>query len=118
MILSGLLLLIAAVFAGCGGKASQTNQPATPETNPNVEAKSFTLAELAQFNGKNGNPAYVAVDGVVYDVTDSSLWPEGKHTPCNLDAIAGKDLSDVIKQAPARMRDDLKRFPVVGQLAP
>ena len=35
--------------------------------------KTFTLAQLAQYDGQNGQPAYVAVDGVVYDVTNSRM---------------------------------------------
>ena len=31
--------------------------------------KIFTKNELAQYNGQNGQPAYVAVQGVVYDVS-------------------------------------------------
>ena len=76
----------------------------------------FTSEELAQFDGKDGRPAYVAVDGVVYDVSDSSQWPEGEHTSCNLGAMAGKDLSDVLAQAPARMRALMEAMPVVGSL--
>jgi len=30
--------------------------------------KIFTPAQLAQYDGTNGQPAYVAVDGVVYDL--------------------------------------------------
>ena len=41
--------------------------------------KTFTLAQLAQYDGQNGQPAYVAVDGVVYDVTNSPAWPNGRH---------------------------------------
>ena len=76
----------------------------------------FTSEELAQFDGKDGRPAYVAVDGVVYDVSDSSRWPEGVHTVCNLGSMAGQDLSDVLAQAPPRMRTLMEQMPVVGSL--
>ena len=33
--------------------------------------KEFTLEELAEFDGREGRPAYVAYDGMVYDVTES-----------------------------------------------
>jgi predicted heme/steroid binding protein len=122
IILAVLLVLIIALLSGCGSQGAETQQSTgsqtTETTQQNQSTRTFTLAELAQFNGKDGNPAYIAVDGVVYDLTGSSLWPSGEHTSCNLDSSAGKDLSEVIKQAPPRMRDNLKRFPVVGQLAP
>ncbi|MBK5093706.1 MAG: cytochrome B5, partial [Actinobacteria bacterium] len=75
------------------------------------------LEELSEFDGKGGRRAYVAVDGVVYDVTGESKWEYGEHTPCNLDAMAGKDLSDVLNQSPPRMRDYIEGEPVVGRLA-
>ncbi|OFW56192.1 MAG: hypothetical protein A2Y75_02990 [Candidatus Solincola sediminis] len=77
----------------------------------------FTLQELAKYDGKDGRPAYVAVDGVVYNVTGSSRWAEGDHAPCPLDAMAGRDLSQEIKSAPANMREKLAGFPVVGALS-
>jgi predicted heme/steroid binding protein len=46
----------------------------------------------------------------------SSQWPQGEHTPCQLDAMAGKDLSEVLEQAPARMRALIEAMPVVGSL--
>lgn len=121
-----LLVMVAVLFAGCGGGGTEpaptdtgnANQDNVVTQDQGAEGQTFTLAELATFDGKNGQPAYVAVDGVVYDLTGSSLWPEGDHTNCNLDSVAGKDLSEVIQQAPARMRTNLQRFPVVGTLAP
>ena len=47
-----------------------------------MEEKIFTEKELGKYDGQNGNPAYVAIDGVVYDVTNVSRasrkqgWPE------------------------------------------
>lgn len=71
----------------------------------------FTLNELAHFDGKSGRPAYVAVEGVVYDLTKSPLWKEGAHYGYK----AGQDLTDALKKAP-HSADVLKGFPVVGQL--
>ena len=39
----------------------------------------FTREELKQFEGKNGNPVYVAYKGEVYDVSESELWKDGLH---------------------------------------
>lgn len=35
--------------------------------------KTFTREELAKFNGQNGQPAYVAISGTVYDVSKGCL---------------------------------------------
>lgn len=41
--------------------------------------KVFTMDELIKYDGTNGNPAYVAVGGVVYDVTNNPAWAAGNH---------------------------------------
>ena len=41
--------------------------------------KTFTTTELAEFDGRNGHPAYVAVKGIVYDVSNVPQWKDGKH---------------------------------------
>jgi predicted heme/steroid binding protein len=107
---------VATTSAGGAGTSSVTGT-AAGGTPTNAGGKIFTVDELAAFDGQNGNAAYIAVDGTVYDVSDSSFWKDGKHSTCNLGAMAGKDLSDLIKQAPPRMRSDLQRMPVVGTLA-
>jgi predicted heme/steroid binding protein len=56
---------------------------------PTEEQVELTLEELALFDGKNGNKGYVAVNGIIYDVTNSSLWPNGNHNGYQ----AGQDLT-------------------------
>lgn len=56
----------------------------------------FTKESLAKFDGKNGRPAYVAIDGEVYDVTGNPHWAEGEHHG----NLAGRDLTVEIGQSP------------------
>jgi predicted heme/steroid binding protein len=95
---------------------SAAGAPTTISTSASEE-RVFTAAELAEFDGKEGRPGYVAVDGVVYDVTNSLSWPDGEHIRCRLGAMAGRDLSAEIAEAPASMRTLLANMPVVGRLA-
>ena len=36
--------------------------------------KDLTSDELLKFNGKEEHPSYIAYDGHIYDVSNSSLW--------------------------------------------
>ena len=62
---------------------------------------------------KNGNPAYVAVDGVIYDVTDVRQWQNGDHNGFE----AGKDLTDEIKNVSPHGVSKLDLVPAVGVLS-
>jgi predicted heme/steroid binding protein len=119
LVLMLLAVMVAGVLlAGCGGNSSQEAAPSAgsgQSGQAETPAKVFTAQELSQYDGSDGHPAYVAVDGVVYDVTGSSLWPQGSHSSCP-GSVAGRDLSEVMKTAPERMRANLRRFPVVGTL--
>ena len=75
----------------------------------------LTLEELSHYDGKDGRPAYVAVKGIIYDVTQSRLWRGGVHDPSHGKATAGRDLTELIKESPHGTKN-LKRFPVVGRL--
>lgn len=56
--------------------------------------------ELAKADGKNGRSCLVAVNGIVYQIKDFSLWQDGKHTSSQGQAYCGADLSKVIDRSP------------------
>lgn len=126
-----LLLLLSALvlLAGCttpaesGTSSSQdtavsnavTAAPtptATPET---ITLPVFSSAELAKYNGQDGNPAYVAVDGKVYDVSDVSVWKNGSHFG---KFTAGQDLTEEIKALSPHGLSKLDSVPIVGLYEP
>lgn len=72
----------------------------------------FTPEELARYNGRNGMAAYVAVNGVVYDVTNNPTWAEAAHYGLR----AGKDLTKEFELChPGAMV--LSVLPIVGKLS-
>ncbi len=73
----------------------------------------LTLEQLAQFDGKDGRKAYVAVDGNIYDMSNSSFWRNGAHNGNQ----AGADLTDVIKNQSPHGVANLERVPKVGRLS-
>ncbi|QGU96611.1 hypothetical protein GOM49_17310 [Clostridium bovifaecis] len=54
-----------------------------------ITDRTFNIGELAQYTGRNGKPAYIAVNGIVYDVTFEAAWAAGTH----FGLTAGKDLT-------------------------
>ncbi len=130
-VLVACLAALTMLVVACGGDGSATTlstshstasttastvSGTTTTSTPSTPEKVFSSAELAEFDGKEDRPAYIAVDGVVYDVSGSARWPEGKHLSCFLDSEAGNNLSEELKQAPSNMRALVERLPVVGRL--
>ncbi|MCK5825988.1 MAG: hypothetical protein KAG93_03055 [Desulfuromusa sp.] len=72
----------------------------------------MTIEELAKFDGGDGRAAYIAVNGVIYDISDSKLWPAGRHEGGHQ---AGQDLTEELKSAP-HLKNIVNRFPVVGKV--
>lgn len=92
--------------------AAVVNNNTNTNANTNVSPVStpvkpvFTATTLTQYNGQNGKPAYVAVDGLVYDL--STVFRGGNHKGWS----AGLDLSAAFHdQHPANY---LSRYSVVG----
>ena len=77
-----------------------------------VELENFTLVELSKYNGVEGNPAYIAVDGIVYDVTNIPQWKNGQHNGFE----AGKDLTEEIKNLSPHGVSKLSKAKKVGRL--
>lgn len=82
-----LLLVFVFILAGCSG--NEEPETSTPEN----EELILTSQELSEFDGMDGNSSYIAIDGVIYDVTDAPAWNEGMHNSFS----AGKDLTEEIK---------------------
>jgi predicted heme/steroid binding protein/uncharacterized membrane protein len=78
------------------------------------DVKEFSREELMTFNGKEGQPVYVAYDGRVYDVTESKLWKTGFHMRRH---HAGADLTGDIEAAPHSI-EVFEAFQQVGVLKP
>ncbi len=79
---------------------------------PESEA-TFTLDELAQYDGQDGRPSYIAVDGVVYDVTDVPPWSGGTHFGFD----AGVDVTEALQSAAPHGAGQLGQAEVMGVLA-
>jgi predicted heme/steroid binding protein len=97
------LVLLLVILVSCSSEANNAND--LPE-------KTFTIEELSDYTGKDGTPAYIAVDGIVYDVTSIAQWRGGTHNGFE----AGKDLTNEIKNISPHGVSKLKGLPIVGKL--
>jgi predicted heme/steroid binding protein len=94
------------------GRLGRPRPPPRPSLDPTM--RRITPEELVACDGRDGAPAYIACEGVVYDVGDSFLWRRGRHQATH---VAGEDLTDALAGAP-HGADLLRRCPVIGILEP
>jgi predicted heme/steroid binding protein len=73
--------------------------------------KEYSVSELALRNGQDKPEIWVAYNGIIYDVSDSRLWKNGKH----YEHWAGQDLTAELKDAPHTDRV-FQKFQVIGRL--
>lgn len=106
MIVAALLLIF--TLASCAEDNGLDDGGKTPTENQNVLLE-LTLTELAMYNGKDGNKAYIAINDDIYDVSD--VWISGEHNGYN----AGTDVTNFITSAPHgnSVLDDLE---IVGMV--
>jgi len=77
-----------------------------------ITPKEFTTEELSTYNGANGKPAYVAINGVVHDMSKETAWGGGTH----FGLYAGKDLSTEFMECHQGVQLILNNLPQVGIL--
>lgn len=105
------LLLVACAPAAVEDSASTSSEVVSLSSSAE-EMRTFTLEELSQYNGKDGQPAYVAVDGVVYDVTNVEAWKDGEH---QMGLTAGNELTEEITNQSPHGIQVLDGLPIVGK---
>jgi predicted heme/steroid binding protein len=88
--------------------ATETITTNQESSNTESQERFFTREELAEYNGKSGMPPYVAVDGVVYDMT--GVFIDGSH----FFHTAGQNLTDAFFMH--HVKSQITKYPVVGKL--
>ena len=71
----------------------------------------YSRSYVALQNGQDKPEIWVALHGLIYDVTRSRLWRDGKH----YEHWAGQDLTDELKDAPHDSKV-FEKFKVIGKL--
>ena len=71
----------------------------------------YTRSQLALKNGQDKPEIWIAYREIIYDVTTSRLWKNGKH----YEHWAGQDLTDELVDAP-HTDEVFKKFVVIGDL--
>lgn len=76
-----------------------------------MELPEYSRAQLALRNGQDKPEIWIAYRGVIYDVSRSRLWRNGKH----YEHWAGQDLTDELPDSP---HGDMvfSRFTAIGKL--
>lgn len=77
----------------------------------NRQNAEITSKELSTFDGMEGRPAYVAVNGIIYDVSNEATWGGASH----FGLMAGKDLTPQFNSCHG-MIGILSKLPKVGVL--
>ena len=72
----------------------------------------LTLEQLAIYDGLNGQKAYIAYEGDLYDVTDASGWNNGSHEGLHL---AGTDCTNILQSSP-HGTSVLIQLQIIGEL--
>ena len=113
-------IFMALIAGGCSSTTSSTTPSTTPSTSSSSSSSSstttvtpgdMTLAQLAKYDGLNGKPSYVSINGIVYDVSGFMSWTGGIH----FGVPAGNDATENFMTCHGASKT-LDNFPKVGVL--
>jgi cytochrome b5 len=90
---------------------SKLERTFTTEEQRLIDTNKISYEELAKFNGQGYNKPYVAVNGVVYDLSSIQSWKNGQHHGVR----AGADATDKFMKS-GHGRSILQKLPVIGGL--
>ncbi len=121
------LLFVIFYITGCGSSAPTIPEEVPEETPTAVEeaddepeedaeettGATFNMEEIALFDGKDGRPAYIVVDGVVYDVSNVRQWNVGSHFGFE----AGTDVTEALQKSAPHGANMLNQAEIVGTIA-
>ena len=71
----------------------------------------ISRAQLSLRNGQDKPQVWIAYKGIIYDVSGSRLWREGKH----YEHWAGQDLTHELPDAP-HTEEVFRRFTAIGRV--
>ncbi|HEX8547925.1 MAG TPA: cytochrome b5 domain-containing protein, partial [Cytophagaceae bacterium] len=74
-----------------------------------VDIPLYTKKQLSLRNGSDREEIWFAYSGLIYDVTKSRMWRDGKH----YEHWAGQDLTEELKDAPHQV-NVFDKFKIVG----
>jgi len=113
-----VFILIIALFISTLMACSPTQETPAPLKDDEAvveamveEEMVLSMDELSQFDGKDGNKSYIAVDGIIYDVSDVPQWIGGMHRGFT----AGMDVTDEVNKSPHGV-SKLKGIKIVGKM--
>ena len=77
-----------------------------------MELPTYKKSQLALRNGQDMDEIWVAYKGIIYDVTESRLWRNGKH----YEHWAGQDLTEELDNDAPHAEQVFLRFEKIGLL--
>ena len=117
-LLIGVLLVAALVGAfiffrppSTAGDPTKLDAPLSATQQQQADARTVSMTELEANDGLEGRPAWIAVNGIVFDVSQSPGWDDGEHRGVK----AGTDGTDLFVGSP-HTYEFMARTPIVGRL--
>ena len=107
----GSLLIGVLLVAALVGDPTKLDAPLSATQQQQADARTVSMTELEANDGLEGRPAWIAVNGIVFDVSQSPGWDDGEHRGVK----AGTDGTDLFVGSP-HTYEFMARTPIVGRL--